>query len=110
MHVYHLPVYASFQCEDRCRVSSTAPSAATRIPFGMTARLMICAVPDGAAACGGGGGGGGALRQHNTARLDNIVDASAGSGTDANAGGQPGQMGTPAGNVNQVRPSIWMPN
>ena len=100
MHVYHLPVYASFQCEDRCRVTSTAPSAATRIPFGMTARLMICALSlTGLAACGGGGGGG--LAASTTPlQLDNIVDASAGSGTDANAGGQPGQMGTPTGNVN----------
>lgn len=88
MHVYHLPVYASFQCEDRCRVTSTAPSAVTRIPFGMTARLMICALSlTGLAACGGGGGGG--LAASTTPlQLDNIVDASAGSGTDANAGGR----------------------
>ena len=52
----------------------------------MTARLMICALSlTGLAACGGGGGGG--LAASTTPlQLDNIVDASAGSGTDANAG------------------------
>ncbi|MGC6498485.1 MAG: hypothetical protein ACON4I_11355 [Candidatus Puniceispirillaceae bacterium] len=66
----------------------------------LTARLMICALSlTGLAACGGGGGGG--LAASTTPlQLDNIVDASAGSGTDANAGGQPGQMGIPTGNIN----------